>query len=121
MHGSGAWLDAGIELVPVAINLYAQQFDSKLPKRLQDAIDRHRIPCQCLKLEITESLLVRGPETVIPIMNQLVAIGCNLSLDDFGTGYSSLAYLQKFPISTLKIDHSFVSGIPADKNDCAIA
>ena len=74
-----------------------------------------------LILEITESLLVRGPESVIPIMNKLVAMGFALSLDDFGTGYSSLAYLKKFPITTLKIDRTFVTGIPEDTNDCAIA
>ena len=74
-----------------------------------------------LKLEITESLLARDPETIIPIMNQLVALGFNLALDDFGTGYSSLAYLKKFPITTLKIDRAFVVGVPSDENDCAIA
>jgi EAL domain-containing protein (putative c-di-GMP-specific phosphodiesterase class I) len=74
-----------------------------------------------LQLEITESLLVRGAEGVIKIMNELVAMGLALSMDDFGTGYSSLAYLKKFPITTLKIDRAFVIGVPADPNDCAIA
>jgi EAL domain-containing protein (putative c-di-GMP-specific phosphodiesterase class I) len=74
-----------------------------------------------LKLEITESLLLRGPEIVIPIMNDLAAFGFTLALDDFGTGYSSLAYLKKFPITTLKIDRAFVIGVPEDENDCAIA
>ncbi len=72
-------------------------------------------------LEITESLLVRGADSVISIMNELVAMGMALALDDFGTGYSSLAYLKKFPISTLKIDRSFVIGLPHEANDCAIA
>ena len=72
-------------------------------------------------LEITESLLMRGADKVIAIMNELVAMGLALALDDFGTGYSSLAYLKKFPISTLKIDRSFVIGLPFEENDCAIA
>ncbi|MFC5302711.1 putative bifunctional diguanylate cyclase/phosphodiesterase [Azospira restricta] len=116
-----AWLDAGIAARPVAVNLSARQFDARLPERVQAVLDRHRIDPRLLRLEITESLLVRAPEVVIPIMNQLVAMGLALALDDFGTGYSSLAYLKKFPISTLKIDRAFVVGIPGDDNDCAIA
>ena len=115
------WLDAGLEPIPIAVNISARQFDNQLPERLQETIERYRLPCELLKLEITESLLVRGPEKVILIMNELVALGFNLSLDDFGTGYSSLAYLKKFPITTLKIDRSFVIGVPDDENDCAIA
>jgi len=116
-----SWLDAGLEAIPIAINISARQFDNQLPKRLQAVIEQHGVPCELLKLEITESLLVRGPENVIPIMNELAAFGFTLALDDFGTGYSSLAYLKKFPISTLKIDRTFVIGIPEDENDCAIA
>jgi diguanylate cyclase (GGDEF)-like protein/PAS domain S-box-containing protein len=115
------WLDEGLEALPIAINLSARQFDDQLPERLLLAVERHRVPCELIKLEITEGLLVRGPEKVIPIMNRLVALGFSLSLDDFGTGYSSLAYLKKFPITTLKIDRAFVTGIPDDENDCAIA
>jgi EAL domain-containing protein (putative c-di-GMP-specific phosphodiesterase class I) len=115
------WLDAGLELVPIALNLSARQFDHELPQRLQAAIEQYGVPCELLKLEITESLLVRGQEKVIPIMNQLVALGFTLALDDFGTGYSSLAYLKRFPITTLKIDRAFVVGVPGDENDCAIA
>jgi EAL domain-containing protein (putative c-di-GMP-specific phosphodiesterase class I) len=84
-------------------------------------LDRYSIDPRLIHLEITESVLVKGADQVIPIMNKLVAMGLALSLDDFGTGYSSLAYLKKFPITTLKIDRSFVTGIPADGNDCAIA
>ena len=116
-----SWLDGGLERIPIAINLSARQFDNQLPARLQAAVDRYGVPCELLKLEITESLLVRGPEKVIPIMNELVAMGFTLALDDFGTGYSSLAYLKKFPITTLKIDRTFVIGVPDDENDCAIA
>ena len=115
------WQDAGIQIPPVAVNLSARQFDAELPERVQAVLKRHQVLPEQIKLEITESLLVRGPENVIPIMNRLVAIGIALSLDDFGTGYSSLSYLKKFPISSLKIDRSFVIGLPHEENDCAIA
>ncbi|MFZ2853656.1 MAG: EAL domain-containing protein [Rhodocyclaceae bacterium] len=117
----GEWIANGLDILPIAVNLSARQFDTQLPQRLQAVVERYAIPPELLKLEITESLLVRGPETVIPIMNELAAMGFSLALDDFGTGYSSLAYLKKFPISTLKIDRSFVIGVPNDENDCAIA
>ncbi|MFI4941151.1 MAG: putative bifunctional diguanylate cyclase/phosphodiesterase, partial [Burkholderiales bacterium] len=115
------WQSKNMSMPPIAINLSARQFDRNLPSRIQSTLERHQVNPEHLKLEITESLLVRGAENVIPIMNQLVAMGLALALDDFGTGYSSLAYLKKFPISTLKIDRSFVIGLPHDPNDCAIA
>lgn len=115
------WQDAGLQMPPVAVNLSARQFDDGLPSRLQAVLECHGVAPEQIKLEITESLLVRGPENVIPIMNRLVAMGVALALDDFGTGYSSLSYLKKFPISSLKIDRSFVIGLPHEENDCAIA
>jgi diguanylate cyclase (GGDEF)-like protein/PAS domain S-box-containing protein len=115
------WMDTGIDAPPIAVNLSSRQFDRQLPQRIQAVLDRHNVSPERLKLEITESLLVRGPEKVIPIMNELAAMGLALALDDFGTGYSSLAYLKKFPISTLKIDRAFVIGLPKEENDCAIA
>lgn len=116
-----AWKDAGIHVPVVSVNLSARQFDPMLPARVQATLDRYDLPASTLQLEITESLLVRGTEGAIKIMNELVALGLALSMDDFGTGYSSLAYLKKFPITTLKIDRAFVIGIPGDDNDCAIA
>jgi diguanylate cyclase (GGDEF)-like protein/PAS domain S-box-containing protein len=116
-----AWADAGLAMPPVAVNLSARQFDAGLPRRVAEALARHGVRPEQIMLEITESLLVRGADNVIAIMNELVAMGLALALDDFGTGYSSLAYLKKFPISTLKIDRSFVIGLPHEENDCAIA
>lgn len=116
-----AWMIAGIEMPPIAVNLSARQFDQHLPVRLQSVLDRHGVPPERLKLEITESLLVRGADSVIQIMNELVGMGFALAMDDFGTGYSSLANLKRFPITTLKIDRAFVIGVPGDQNDCAIA
>jgi diguanylate cyclase (GGDEF)-like protein/PAS domain S-box-containing protein len=116
-----AWKDDGLAMPPVAVNLSARQFDRRLPARVLDVLDRHGVLPEQIMLEITESLLVGGADNVIAIMNELVAMGLALALDDFGTGYSSLAYLKKFPISTLKIDRSFVVGLPYEENDCAIA
>jgi diguanylate cyclase (GGDEF)-like protein/PAS domain S-box-containing protein len=116
-----AWKDAGLVMPPVAVNLSARQFERRLPARILEVLDRHRVRPEQIMLEITESLLVGGSENVIAIMNELVAMGLVLALDDFGTGYSSLAYLKKFPISTLKIDRAFVIGLPHEENDCAIA
>jgi diguanylate cyclase (GGDEF)-like protein/PAS domain S-box-containing protein len=116
-----AWRDANLLMPPVAVNLSARQFDRHLPARIAEVLARHGVRPEQIMLEITESLLVRGADSVIAIMNELVAMGLALALDDFGTGYSSLAYLKKFPISTLKIDRSFVIGLPYEENDCAIA
>ena len=116
-----AWMDADLAMPPVAVNLSARQFDRRLPARIQAVLDLHAVLPGQIMLEITESLLVGGADDVIAIMNALVAMGLALALDDFGTGYSSLAYLKKFPISTLKIDRSFVIGLPDEENDCAIA
>jgi diguanylate cyclase (GGDEF)-like protein/PAS domain S-box-containing protein len=115
------WKDANLIMPPIAVNLSARQFDNQLPKRIAAVLERHGVQPDQINLEITESLLVRGTDNVIAIMNELVAMGMALALDDFGTGYSSLAYLKKFPISTLKIDRSFVIGLPYEENDCAIA
>lgn len=116
-----SWRDAGARMPPIAVNFSARQFDTALPARLQAVLVRHGIGAEHLKLEITESLVLRGAETVVPIMNELAAMGLGMALDDFGTGYSSLAYLKKLPITTLKIDRAFVVGIPTEENDCAIA
>lgn len=115
------WRERGLQMPPLAVNLSARQFDKQLPKRIDKLLRVHGVQPQQLKLEITESLMVRGTDEVVPIMNELAAMGLGIALDDFGTGYSSLAYLKKFPITTLKIDRSFVVGIPAQSNDCAIA
>ncbi|WP_256080092.1 bifunctional diguanylate cyclase/phosphodiesterase [Massilia sp. YIM B04103] len=115
------WQDANLLMPPIAVNLSARQFDRGLPARMADVMARHGVQPEQLMLEITESLLVKGADKVIAIMNELVAMGLALALDDFGTGYSSLAYLKKFPISTLKIDRAFVIGLPYEENDCAIA
>ncbi|MFZ6686558.1 putative bifunctional diguanylate cyclase/phosphodiesterase [Undibacterium sp. SXout11W] len=115
------WQGQGVPMFKIAINLSAKDFTEALPAKIDAALKKHQISAQWLELEITESMLMQNVESVIFIMRQVVALGVSLALDDFGTGYSSLSYLKRFPISSLKIDRSFVQGIPDDANDCAIA
>jgi diguanylate cyclase (GGDEF)-like protein/PAS domain S-box-containing protein len=116
-----AWSDAGLPGIKVAINLSARDFSPGLADRLQALLKQHDVSPSRVELEITEGMLTHSSDEVIAMMDSLTALGVSLSLDDFGTGYSSLAYLKRFPIDTLKIDRSFVTGIPQDGNDCAIA
>lgn len=115
------WRAAGLQMPPLAVNLSVRQIDRHLPRRIEHLLQQHRVAPQQLKLELTESLMARNPDEMLRIMNELAAMGLGLALDDFGTGYSSLSYLKRLPISTLKIDRAFVTGVPLQANDCAIA
>ena len=80
----------------------------------------YRIPPQALELEITESVLLDDHHQVAEELNSLRAVGVRLSLDDFGTGYSSLSYLKRFRFDVLKIDRSFVAGLPGNADDVSL-
>jgi diguanylate cyclase (GGDEF)-like protein/PAS domain S-box-containing protein len=118
---AAVWARAGIPPFRLAVNVSAREFTAALPVRLATTLARYSLDPAWLELEITESTLMHDIERVIGIMDRINDLGVALSLDDFGTGYSSLSYLKRFPIDTLKIDRSFVMGIPLDTSDCAIA
>ncbi|MEW6163664.1 MAG: EAL domain-containing protein [Pseudomonadota bacterium] len=115
------WLAAGLPALKIAVNLSARDFSPTLAERIQSLLAGHDVSPEWLELEITEGMLTHSSDEVIAMMDAITSLGVTLSLDDFGTGYSSLSYLKRFPIDTLKIDQSFVRGIPHDGNDCAIA
>jgi diguanylate cyclase (GGDEF)-like protein/PAS domain S-box-containing protein len=117
-----AWRDNPLtrDLV-LAVNVSAQQFrQAGFVDHVLAAIRHHAINPACLKLELTESLLLESVEDTVATMNALHEIGVQFSLDDFGTGYSSLQYLKRLPLDQLKIDQSFVHDISTDSSDRAI-
>ena len=106
----------------IAVNVSASQFHHReFVKQVLDALELSGANPQRLKLELTESLLVRDIEDVIEKMTTLRATGVTFALDDFGTGYSSLSYLKRLPLDQLKIDQAFVKDILTNANDAAIA
>ncbi len=116
------WRDAGLDPLTVSVNVSARQFEEKhLVERIAGALRDTGLPPEALELEVTESLLMRDLNQAIERMRELKAMGVSLSIDDFGTGYSSLSALKSFPISTLKIDKSFVRDLADSADDQAIA
>jgi EAL domain-containing protein (putative c-di-GMP-specific phosphodiesterase class I) len=115
------WMQAGTPL-RVAINVSAQQFRQfDLPEKVGNALARTGAQAQWLDIEITESSAMKQPDQAREQLDALVALGCRVALDDFGTGHSSLSYLKALPLHKLKIDKSFMDGVPHDANDVAIS
>jgi len=115
------WTQAGTPL-RVAVNFSAQQFRQRdFPEQVRQVLLRTGALAQLLVIEITESIAMTRPDEARLQLEALVAMGCSVALDDFGTGYSSLAYLKALPIHKLKIDKSFMDGIPDEGSDVAIS
>ncbi|RZJ11841.1 MAG: bifunctional diguanylate cyclase/phosphodiesterase [Rubrivivax sp.] len=114
------WLGRGLRM-PVAVNVSALQFhQAHFVDSVAAALRDAALPASMLELELTEGVLLRDAEDGLKRMQALAALGVTLSIDDFGTGYSSLGYLKRFPIQRLKIDRSFVQGLPGDPSDVGI-
>lgn len=120
--GQAARWHAQGRALPVAVNVSALQFQqSHFVERVAESLEMAGIPPRLLELELTESILLHdeGGE-VLQRLEALARLGVQMSIDDFGIGYSSMAYLKRIPVSKLKIDRTFVSGLPDNEGDAAI-
>ena len=118
-----AWQVAGLSGIHIAVNLSTLQFrQPDFAGMVMDILEENGLdPARkIIELELTESLLMHNVAGTIDTLNKLHETGIQFSIDDFGTGYSSLSYLKRFPISSLKIDQSFVRDLSSDANDAAI-
>jgi len=106
----------------ISVNLSAKQFlQANLVDDIGKLLRELALPAEALKLEITESTVMADPAAAVEMLQQIKALGIRLAIDDFGTGYSSLSYLHRFPLDTLKIDRSFISGMGDDGEGMEIA
>jgi diguanylate cyclase (GGDEF)-like protein/PAS domain S-box-containing protein len=116
-----AWLDAGLPLATMAVNISAMEFrDEKFLEGVFAILKDTGLDPASLELELTESVLMKRAESAASVLQALRARGVQLAVDDFGTGYSSLSYLRKFPIDALKIDQSFVRQITTAPDETTI-
>jgi diguanylate cyclase (GGDEF)-like protein len=105
----------------VHVNMAAPEFiDSELPQELMAIVSAAGVESRHICLELTEGVVMQHAETAVPVMRELRRLGFEIGLDDFGMGYSSLSLLKNLPIGSLKIDRLFTSGVPRDREDCAI-
>jgi diguanylate cyclase (GGDEF)-like protein len=115
------WIDAGLELDRISVNLSTVQIQQEdfvsITARI---LENNGLSAKMLELEITETTVMTDPDETSRALSALQALGVRLAIDDFGTGYSSLAYLKRFPLDRLKIDRSFIHDIANDVDDEAI-
>ncbi len=117
-----AWMAAGLQVVPVAVNVSAVQFEQgDLLKVIRDALEASGLEPRMLHIELTESAVMRDPDAATEVLRAVRALGVELALDDFGTGFSSLVSLKRYPFSSVKIDGSFIDQITRNADDAAIA
>jgi EAL domain-containing protein (putative c-di-GMP-specific phosphodiesterase class I) len=111
------WIAAG-RSISVSVNISANNLlDNSFIERLSEVLRSSGVPAQLLELEITESAVIRHPETILRRLQQIRDLGVTLSIDDFGTGYTSLSYLKQLPVQQLKIDKTFIMNLASDSAD----
>lgn len=116
-----AWVDAGLPLGTIAVNISSMEFrDDNFLDGVFATLSETGLDPRSLELELTESVLMKRAESAASVLKSLRARGVQVAVDDFGTGYSSLSYLRKFPIDALKIDQSFVRQISSAPDDATI-
>jgi diguanylate cyclase (GGDEF)-like protein len=115
------WQTSGLSPIPVSVNVTSQSFrNGRVVKTVRDALEITGLNPKYIKLELTESTIMDNAEENIKMLHRLKDLGIKLSIDDFGTGYSSLSYLNRFPLDELKIDQTFISGLPSESSNLAI-
>ena len=121
-HQARVWIERRPDRpLVMSVNLSARQLQYEhLVRDVARALQSSGLEPRYLKLEITETLLMRDIESTLSTLRQLKDLGIGIAIDDFGTGYSSLSYLKRLPVDTLKIDRSFVDGLGQDPQDSAI-
>ncbi len=115
------WEDAGLENQNISINIAPRQFrDQDVVGLFREHLEANNIDASSITVEITESTLIEDVGEVERVLNELHDMGIRLALDDFGTGFASLAYLKDFPVDIVKIDRSFIDGLPENEDDVTI-
>jgi diguanylate cyclase (GGDEF)-like protein len=115
------WWREGLGELTLHVNVSAKQLaQTDLADLVLDLLETHGLPSQALALEVTESALIEDADIAEALFARLKREGVSISLDDFGTGYSSLAYVKRFDVDHIKIDRSFVDGLPEDVSDCTL-
>ncbi|VEF49421.1 PAS/PAC sensor-containing diguanylate cyclase/phosphodiesterase [Bacillus freudenreichii] len=112
------WEKAGLQIVPIAVNISAKRFMQKeFVKSIKRILNESQLEPGFLEIEITETSLMENEELAVEIINQLGDLGLKVSLDDFGTGYSAFSYLKRFKVDTIKIDRDFIKEIGINEQD----
>jgi diguanylate cyclase (GGDEF)-like protein len=115
------WHQKGLDQLRIAVNFSARQFQERhLTHTVSRVLADSGLEPRHLEIEITESIAMEGAEVVVANLNMLRSMGVGIAIDDFGTGYSSMSYLKRYPVTSLKIDRSFVTDLPSNPADAGI-